>query len=254
MSRPERGSGTEKSGFQAHLRFASLESSVRACDATPYIDDASVGPGYLKVGEASFAVDPLSSAGVQKSMQTAIAASIVVNTILRRPDSADMAREFYMEEQRRSCAAHAAWSAAAYREHQRHARERFWERRANRILVNGTKVAENPQSLRISDKVCWSDTDRVVRSSDLQIRPAGCLVGRFVEKRFAVMHPSLDRPVAFVEGASLPELLSQIPHCATVASVADVFSRQLPRRSVLHLLEWLIARGLLKIERSAGLV
>ena len=51
----------------------------------------------IKVGDAALALDPLSSSGVQKAIQSALAGSVVVNTLLQRPGEQALAREFYRE-------------------------------------------------------------------------------------------------------------------------------------------------------------
>jgi flavin-dependent dehydrogenase len=58
-----------------------------------------VGRDFIKLGDAVLATDPLSASGVQRAMQGALAAAVTVNTILRRPDSARLAEDFYRERQ-----------------------------------------------------------------------------------------------------------------------------------------------------------
>jgi hypothetical protein len=53
------------------LKGPSLKGNVIARDATCYFDDAPIDESFIKVGEAAFAIDPLSSSGVQKALQTA---------------------------------------------------------------------------------------------------------------------------------------------------------------------------------------
>jgi len=62
---------------------------VLACDATPgAVADAAPEPGLLRVGEAAFAIDPLSSQGVAAALRSAVQAAACVRTALRRPDDA----------------------------------------------------------------------------------------------------------------------------------------------------------------------
>ena len=72
-----------------------IVGSVRACDATPYLDKNAVGADFLKIGDASLTIDPISSAGVQSSIQSAIAGSIAVHTLRRNPESASLVTEFW---------------------------------------------------------------------------------------------------------------------------------------------------------------
>jgi flavin-dependent dehydrogenase len=77
---------------------AELDSPTRACDATAYVDAELVGEDFIKVGEAGLALDPLSSTGVQKAVQSSLVASCSVHTILERGDR-EAAREFYVSDQ-----------------------------------------------------------------------------------------------------------------------------------------------------------
>jgi flavin-dependent dehydrogenase len=70
-------------------------AEVRACDATSSHAVEVIGPQYIRAGDACMSVDPLSSQGVHLALQSAIQSAIIVNTILRRPAAAELAREFY---------------------------------------------------------------------------------------------------------------------------------------------------------------
>jgi len=102
---------------------------VRSCDAASY---AAVTPATVTticVGEASYSIDPLSSSGVQSAIQSAIHASIVINTILRRPHDTQNAIRFYAEAQRTAIARHVRWTADAYA-NCRFREAPFWRARA----------------------------------------------------------------------------------------------------------------------------
>jgi flavin-dependent dehydrogenase len=230
----------ERSDLLAGARSARLESRVFACDATCYADALSVGPGYIKVGETSFAIDPLSSAGVQKSIQTALAASVVAHTILLRPSSAELARTFYVNNQRDCVRQHAIWSMQSYREHRRHAHETFWHSRAH------IERDDDPPQARGLRQVAWSGRDRVRLSPQVCVRDVPCLVGNFVEARSAVTAPGLRRPIAFVQGVSLPGLLQEIFPGSPTWKVGEALSRKLSSTAAAQLLDWLFQNDVLQ--------
>jgi flavin-dependent dehydrogenase len=74
---------------------AELVAPARAIDATPYLSNACVATNRIQVGDAGMTIDPISSSGVQKAIQTALSGAIVINTLLRRPESAEAAMSFY---------------------------------------------------------------------------------------------------------------------------------------------------------------
>jgi len=101
---------------RSHL-FAWLREPLdppRAADATPYVCDDPIDMHSAAVGEAAFAIDPISSSGVQAAIASSIAAAIAVNTILRRPRDADAAIRFYTAHVARASTRHAAWAASSY--------------------------------------------------------------------------------------------------------------------------------------------
>lgn len=228
----------ERSGLLAGCR-ARIDGSVRARDAGAYSDALSTGPGYLKIGEAAFAVDPLSSSGVQISIRTALVASVVTHTILTHPDRTDLALAFYRNDHAEIVARHSAWAAQNYRENTRHAGEAFWHSRATR--EDSRALRKSPQGPSALHR-----EDRLVPCTQLAVRPMPCLVGDFVEVRSAVAHPSLDRPIVFLENANLAELMAEIRPGATVAEVTDAISRRIAQPEAERILMWLLERKLLQ--------
>jgi flavin-dependent dehydrogenase len=79
----------------------------KACDATCYAAEDVVGEDWIRVGEASFSIDPLSSQGVQEALVTALQGSAVVHTMLARSGDADAAIQFYRQRQAEHVERHA---------------------------------------------------------------------------------------------------------------------------------------------------
>jgi flavin-dependent dehydrogenase len=78
------------------LRGATPCSDVDARDATPLLGGRLATERSLRIGDAALAPDPLSGQGLFEAIATGLAAAPVVNTILRRPADADLAREFHL--------------------------------------------------------------------------------------------------------------------------------------------------------------
>jgi flavin-dependent dehydrogenase len=76
-------------GYAAGEVFARHADTSRA--------EAPIEDGLTRVGDAALAIDPLSGHGVFEAIASATAAAAVINTILRRPDDAELARAFYEE-------------------------------------------------------------------------------------------------------------------------------------------------------------
>src|SRR5260370_977413 len=84
----------ERSGLMDDCRDAALIAPVTAIDATPYLSNDCVAPNRIQLGDAALAIDPISSSGVQKAIQSALSGAIVANTLLRRPELTDAALGF----------------------------------------------------------------------------------------------------------------------------------------------------------------
>jgi flavin-dependent dehydrogenase len=228
----------------AGVDAAELESSVLSCDATSFEDRHCFGESFLKIGEAAFAIDPLSSSGVQAAIQSALAASVAVHTVLSKPAATPVAQSFYAQHVRHAAAQHAAWAAQNYREHRRYSEEVFWQRRAKVSEASDVPVASGVS------RQDWRKDDRVAISPDVKIQNVPCVVGDFVELRPAVSHRALSRPVAFICGLDLPAFLHKMPPASTISEMEQALSPVLPEQDIPKVLDWLFEHGLLQTEPS----
>jgi class 3 adenylate cyclase/flavin-dependent dehydrogenase/tetratricopeptide (TPR) repeat protein len=97
------------------LAGARREGPAGAADATPRRAAEPVGPRVIRIGDAALALDPISSSGVQKAIQGALAAAVTANTLLRRPEARAAALEFYEASLRETAARHRRWAAGPLR-------------------------------------------------------------------------------------------------------------------------------------------
>lgn len=215
---------------------ATLLGPARAADATPYLDTDPVSGNRIKVGDSACAIDPLASSGVQKAIQSAFAGAIVVNTMLRRPESHEPARRFYREHLGRNFARHAAWASGYYSEALPEYRTPFWIDRSvsDSVLPPPGQTARPP----------GADT-LVALSSAIRISEQPCLVNDFVEIRPAVQHPDMEEPVVFVAGMELAPLLAQIPQPATPVEIARNLAAIVTPEKAAFITSWLFRSGLL---------
>ena len=228
-----------------------LVGSVLACDATCYRDTVPIERDRIKVGEASFSIDPLSSSGVQKALQTALSGAVAVHTLLARPEHAEAALRFYTEDQRSSAEQHAAWAAGYYRDARSYQERPFWKRRALALAAVAPPEVRPPLSEDGLSHRRW----RLASEAALVDTP--CIVGDVIELRRAVSHPRLGRPVAYLEGvelAPLVEWLGQVPgEGLTMPQLADSWARRMPFRRSVAIMGWLYRQGLLTEVTADGL-
>jgi flavin-dependent dehydrogenase len=220
---------------------ATVDGRVHACDATSYSTAAPVDASSIRVGEAAFAIDPLSSCGVQTAIQTGLAAAVTVHSILTVNLDTNAAVEYYGDHQRHAVAHHTATAAALYAEHRAHAGDPFWRRRS----ALGS-AAPAPRAVRSAPPLRELLALPVRLPPAARLVDAACLVGDRVERRRALAHPALDRPVAFLGGSELAPLLDGLPAAPSLAHAVSAWDRSLPRGRALELAAWLHGRGLIE--------
>jgi flavin-dependent dehydrogenase len=237
----------DRSGMLAGCPGVRLASPVVATDATPYIDEHSVTVRSIKVGDAALAIDPLASSGVQKAIQTAMAGAVVVNTLLRKPESRDAAMCFYRNNLSDAADRHRRWSAAYYQRVAARQGGRFWEVRAA-----GPAPQPAPASPVPLDRSSWS---RIVELSSLvEFADLPCIEGDFITVKTALRHPALDGPLAFLGGWDVASLLTELRAGMTPLQIAHSWSCRIPLESSLAVVNWLLGHGVLvpAINRPAG--
>ncbi|MGH8965511.1 MAG: NAD(P)/FAD-dependent oxidoreductase, partial [Actinomycetes bacterium] len=192
----------------------------------------------IRVGEAAFAIDPLSSSGVQTAIQTGLAAAAAVHSVLAPDGDTHAALTYYTDHQRYSVQRHAATAAARYAEHRLHADAAFWRRRSA-----GTAPVPSPRIAALADLLPL----RVRLAPGAAVLDTPCLIGDRIELRRALTHPALDRPVAFLGGSELAPLLDQLPAAPSLAAAIGRWDRSLPSGRALEIAAWLRRRGLLEV-------
>lgn len=209
---------------------------VQAADATPYLDEECVTPRSIKVGDAALALDPLSSSGVQKAIQTSLSGAIVINTLLRRTETSDAALRFYRDRLREASERHGQWAAGHYATVAVQRPGEFWSDRA--ALASRLSFPESAgQNV--------PDETPLVLSEKAAIVEVPCLDGEFVRLRPAVRHPALEGPVAYLGNCELAPLLQRVRAGMNSREIALGWSPAIPLRAARDITRWLVARGVL---------
>lgn len=229
------------SALLADVSGARLVSAVSVCDAGSYADPLPVAEDAIKLGEAAFAIDPLSSSGVDTALQTAMAGAVTVHTLLSAHGDRAAALAFYRDNQQRAVDRHATWAANHYHEHHTHRDRPFWQRRSRPPApIPARRTADDlaellPRRVRLTARASMVDTP--------------CVVGDRVETRRALSHPDLPRPAVYVGGVELAPLLDFLaaPEQGCLADVVREWSRHLPTERARAVADWLHRQGLLDV-------
>jgi flavin-dependent dehydrogenase len=88
-----------KAELFSRIASAPLVDTLSSHDATTYFAQDPIGEDQIRVGEACFSLDPLSSTGVEKAMHSGLIAATAIHTILVRPERASLCARFYRARQ-----------------------------------------------------------------------------------------------------------------------------------------------------------
>jgi flavin-dependent dehydrogenase len=222
-----------RSGLMDECRDAALSGRVRVADATPYLDGESIAPRSIKIGEAALALDPLSSSGVQKAINTSLTGAVVVNTILRCPERTDAANRFYLSNLAESSDQHRRWATQHYATATSGKSGPFWQTRA------GNAAAEPQPTTPSFDFGRVSPADLpVALSPEATFEDKPCIVGDLIAVKPALNHPGLERPVAFLGGFELVTLLRPLRAGMALGALMDHW--RIPIGSKPAIAKWLL--------------
>ncbi len=239
----------DESSLGPAVRGATLEAPARIVDATPYVDERTVGARHVRVGEAALALDPLSSSGVQKAIQTALSGAIVAHTLLARPEARELAIRFHDDQLRAASARHRAWAEGHYRLAAPRFDDAFWVARSGDASRTFEPSLEEKDG---SEASLAPREDAPLRlSSDARFADVPCLGAEFVEQRRALVHPALDGPIAFVGGHAIAPLLEDLPPLITEGTLVASWSRELPTHAAHSIARWLTRQRILVCEPGA---
>jgi len=195
----------------------------RAADATPYVCESPIDERSAAAGEAAFAIDPISSSGVQAALGSGIVAAVAINTILNRSENGDAAIAFYSSHIARAAAQHAKWAADSY--------GRGGE--AESVPVDDDHV---------------DDETLLSANADAQV-VVPTIRDHFVELAPAIRTAS-GNDVAFLGTTALPPIVASIRPRTPARRIVDQWSGTLGRDRAEAVLSWLVKERAVVEERS----
>jgi flavin-dependent dehydrogenase len=222
------------------LRTVPQEVAVEVCDASTYRFEQVVTADSIRVGEAAFTIDPLSSCGIQTAVQTGLAAAATVHTMLSPGGDRPAALEYYADLVSSSVTHHRTTAGRAYAQVIAHADRDFWRRRS----MESTPVPA--QSFPAPASIAALLPHRVRLRPTAQLRPVACRVGDRIEYRRALCSETLERPVGFLGGLPLAALIDQLQAAPTLHAALRQWQHCLPEGRGRRVLSWLADHDLLE--------
>jgi hypothetical protein len=217
---------------------AAFLNRIVARDATCVYASEPIGSDYVRVGEASYSLDPLSSTGVEKALQSALVGAIVAHTLLHRPERAGLCARFYQERQREAVVTHAAWTSQYYRDVERHADKPFWT--ARREVLTPTPILG-----RSNPPVAPQPTMLVRLAPEVSITEEPSIVGDEIDTRWGLRAPALARPLVFLDGIEVGTLLADVTPGRSVQDLLARWSQRVAPSRAERIAAWLWEKRIL---------
>lgn len=214
---------------------------VRVCDATPFYRDVPATADSIKVGEAAFSIDPLSSQGVQVAIGSALHAASVIHTSLKRPANAPLALEFYRMRLFESVALHTQSATNFYREVARTRPNEFWHKRAVRAAVaddaENYPARQKPPAPTILTKVQLSP--------DVSFKTTPAIRGDYIEPSTSITFKDARRAITFLDGVEVAPLVAMIERPVTIEHLVTRWTEHVSADRARTLIRWLWETGVL---------
>ena len=255
-----------------HLEDLPWSDSLRMCVSTPYVDALSWQDARVKLGDAAFALDPISSSGVEKAMRFSLQAAVALNTWCRTSDAAEraLARRFFDARLVETAARHLMWTAGYYRQ-SLYRQAPFWQQRSAPSLTHDVRApssADEAVAARVSEMTRalhaewarassvqsepveavppFSLRDPIRFARDAEVVSMPCVTGDRVTAQPALQHPGLDRPIAFWGDVALFPMLDRLNAAVLPLELVPLLGKSMGMDRAQHLLEWLWKRRVLE--------
>lgn len=195
----------------------------------------------FRLGDASYSLDPLSSAGLHVAIGSALHASAAMHTQLVHPDREPLVRRFYEEARRTEISRHQAWAAelhatCRWRSHP------FWQRRAITPAAPPTLPPPMPEEAVALDPA----SAHVALAPGVALAEMPCIAGEVIEARLGVTSRSHDRPFVWVGGIAIAPLVAPLVTRPMTPAELIATWRDVTAERQRALLDWLLREHILR--------
>lgn len=238
---------------------------LQACVATPGFAFDSWQDGRIKIGDAAFSLDPISSSGVEKAMRFSLTAAVAIHTQLSSNSAASktLAQDFFQHRLIETCARHSYWTQTYYAQAWCHETD-FWQLRSQpgrsaigdqgndetkKILLAALdqQLAHlanyNPTPLK---PLTQFDVTRLLSfDNNTTFVNTHCVIDNQVKNQIALDHPSVERPLAYLEGEALLPHLNVLKQPQTLSALLGNLSCNMSIEKAQKITAWLWQRGII---------
>ena len=227
-----------RSELLSDLSHGAMATPISVRDATSHTASDLIEEDYIRIGEAAFSIDPLSSQGVQSAILSAIHGAAAVHTIRMGHDPRP-AMTFFRDRQQFAAIKASGNAERLYRRSFCNGSSPFWMTRsgASQNVLPHQKM--NPDAL-------GSLPPFARLSKALKIVEVPVLCGTIIRQARALNHPSLDHPIAYIGGIALAPLAVDVTDGAETGRLMAHWAQRMPAKTARHILTWMTTLGLIE--------
>jgi flavin-dependent dehydrogenase len=227
--------------FASSLAACGLDASnacrIQSCDATPTHAEVVMQHRMVRVGEASYALDPMSSQGVQNAMMSAWRGAMCLHNVMENPEQQTLAMEFLSLNQQAAVRRHAETAQRYYTRGASFHCGGFWRARHGAPPPPPLSI-EPHQRVRISPRLAAVETPS--------------LQGGKLCLQSGVCHPSLMEPAVFLGDERVADVIANL---VSGMPARDNFKRLVVRYGPAYANQafgWLVDNGLIEAEERVA--
>ncbi len=211
-----------------------IADRVLVCDATCRSNQPAVGVDWCKVGEAAFSLDPLSSQGVLTALASATRGAAVANTVLKNPESADLASRFYADRQCEIIDRHTSLCKELYGRQTAVSNTEFWRHRGG-----GQTPISPTQHVRIEPMPPLSSNDTISLARHVRFCKTPVLREMLIEEVDGILHSASKEPLVFWGNIDIAKLLMELSLPCSIQTALDHCSLSMSMEKSMSVLYWL---------------
>jgi len=232
-----------------------------------YVHSKPWDSNYIRIGEAAFTLDPLSSSGVEKAMRFSLQIVIAINTILSSGDP-EISRSYIEDHMSGSVIQHLILTSAHYASAWPQGKSRFWDERSkmkiiapvnktlfcNKMMVkmqSQLPVAKEDNTMRA---VSWSAGAieqlwfrKIRRSWQVTYVKAVCVENDQIQLKDAIKHPAIAREIAYIDNIAIFPLVSRMQNTEDFGELIYFWSREISFEKARDITIHLCNLGILEI-------
>lgn len=245
-------------------------NSIATCLVTSFVSQTPWNEQFVKIGEAAFTLDPLSSTGVEKAMRFSLQVAIAINTYLKDPHS-QHPKNFYEEKMLESVVNHTHWTADYYRKAWACCKKtEFWIKRASfqlDISKNKTGFTLKLEKEFNKDRPVFEHkqiepipvdyilhrlwNEEIVVSAKVAFKSVYAIDNDSIIIKQALIHPNLERPLVYLDQLELFSFFKNINGCAISDIIANL-NKSITIEKSKKILVFLLSNQLLIPMRLSG--